>query len=645
MAAVLEVVADAGGGDVEEVAFALGRGGGGLGEGGEGEESEDTDLAGGTCEALGLVGGTLSCGGGCAYDSSGCGNLPAPALMLSFSSIKRFDFGWAAVAGADHYQLEERVAPGQPFVQVGGDIVDLSISLTMPLHLRHEASYRLRACNVEGCSSSAVVDVMSSLAEAVGYFKASNTGASDRFGTSVALSGDGNTLAVGANAEDSNATGIEGGQANNSASDSGAVYVFVRDGVGGWSQQAYVKASNTGANDRFGGSVALSWDGNTLAVGASAEQSAATGIGGDQTDDSADWAGAVYVFGRDGAGAWSQQAYVKASNTDAGDAFGSSVVLSEDGDTLAVGARGEASAATGIDGDEDDDSVPDSGAVYVFGRDGVGAWSQQAYVKASNPDQDDWFGDGVALSWDGDTLAVGAPYESSGAPGIDGDQADDSISQAGAVYVFARDEAGAWSQAAYVKASNPGVGDRFGAGVALSEDGSTLAVGALYESSNATGIDGDQANDAAFAAGAVYVFVRDGADAWSQAAYVKASNTGSLDAFGSRVALSGDGNTLAVAAMREDGDATGLDGDQGSDALADAGAAYVFVRDGASTWSQAAYVKAPNTDEVDWFGLVALSGDGNTLAVCASREESNATGVGGNQASNAANDSGAVYLY
>ena len=85
----------------------------------------------------------------------------------------------------------------------------------------------------------------------------------DYFGSSVALSGD--TLVVGAPYEDSNATGVDGNQANNLAIDSGAVYVFVRSGDW-WYQQAYLKASNTDADDQFGSSLALS--GDTLVVGA-----------------------------------------------------------------------------------------------------------------------------------------------------------------------------------------------------------------------------------------------------------------------------------------------------------------------------------------------------------------------------------------
>ena len=107
--------------------------------------------------------------------------------------------------------------------------------------------------------------------------------------------------------------GINGNAADNSLYNSGAVYVFVRRGDA-WVQQAYVKASNAGQSDLFGMNVALSADGNTMAVAAPWERSAATGINGDQNDDSLPQAGAVYVFTRSG-DSWSQQAYVKASNT------------------------------------------------------------------------------------------------------------------------------------------------------------------------------------------------------------------------------------------------------------------------------------------------------------------------------------------
>ena len=234
---------------------------------------------------------------------------------------------------------------------------------------------------------------------AIRYLKVSNPGEDDRLGrgdplvgVGMAMSADGNTLVVSSPHEDGGAIGVNGNQKDESAWDAGAVYVFVRSG-GRWTQQAYVKASNAQTSDRFGISLALSGDGNTLAVGATLEDSGARGINANQADNSADSAGAVYVFARTSA-TWAQQAYIKASNADAADQFGWSLALSNDGNTLAVGAQGEGSAATGINppspvgsggtgGGQEDNSAADAGAAYVFVRQGA-MWAQQAYIKSSN---------------------------------------------------------------------------------------------------------------------------------------------------------------------------------------------------------------------------------------------------------------------
>ncbi len=326
--------------------------------------------------------------------------------------------------------------------------------------------------------------------------KASNTDVGVAFGFSVAVSGD--TVVVGAPLEARNATGVNGNQANNSALFSGAAYVFVRDGGGVWSQQAYLKASNTSANDGFGASVAVS--GDTVVVGATQEASNATGVNGNQADNSAAQSGAAYVFVRDGGGVWSQQAYLKASNTGAGDTFGLSVGVS--GDAVVVGAFFEDSNATGVNGNQADNSAGSSGAAYMFVRDVGGIWTQQAYLKASNTDAGDQFGWSVAVS--DDTVVVGAFQESSSAAGVNGNQADNSGFWSGAAYVFVRDDVGVWSQRAYLKASNTGVNDQFGWSVAVS--GGTVVAGAPQESSNATGVNGNQADNSASASGAAYVF-------------------------------------------------------------------------------------------------------------------------------------------
>ncbi len=448
------------------------------------------------------------------------------------------------------------------------------------------------------------------------YAKASNTGADDHFGYSLALDGD--TLAIGAPSEDS---GVNGNDADNSALDAGAVYVFVRDINGVWALNAYVKPLVPGAGDRFGWSVALS--GNRLAVGAPSEDSGTIGNPG---ANSAVDAGSAYVFVYDGT-TWNQTAYLKAGNVEAGDRFGWSVALS--GDTLAVGAPLEDSA---IGLGETDNSASNAGAAYVFHDDGI-AWIQQGYIKASNADAGDDFGISVALS--GDTLAVGASGESS----LVSDNPDNNGARtAGAVYVFVRDINGVWAEEDYLKAKTPGAADAFGWSVAL--DGDTLAVGAPLEDGADTGVGGVQESNGAVDSGAAYVFSRS-VTTWVQSAYVKASNTNSGDAFAWRVALSGD--TLAVSAPGEDSDARVIDGDQTVNTTTTAGAVYVFVSS-AGEWTQLDYVKATNTESIDGFGgSVAL--DGTTLAVGAIGEDSQATGIDGNEVDNTRLTSGAAYVF
>jgi hypothetical protein len=349
----------------------------------------------------------------------------------------------------------------------------------------------------------------------------------------------------------------------------GARYPITVDPI---AQQVYLKASNTDAGDNFGLRAAVS--GDTVVVGAPFEGSKATGINGDQADNRAAYAGAVYIFVRSGA-TWTQQAYLKASNTNANDGFGYFVAIS--GDTVVVGAVGEASSATGINGNQADNSAPSAGAAYVFVRNGV-TWTQQAYLKASNTDASDLFGWSVAIS--SNTAVVGAFQEASNATGVNGNQSDNSAIRAGAAYVFVRNGA-TWTQQAYLKASNTDASDDFGYLVAISGD--TALVGAGEEDSKATGINGDQTDNSAPDAGAACVFVRQGGT-WTQQAYLKASNTDAGDRFGVSAAVSGD--SVVIGALQEDSNAIGINGNQVDNSAPDAGAAYVFVRDG-TTWTSA----------------------------------------------------------
>jgi hypothetical protein len=395
------------------------------------------------------------------------------------------------------------------------------------------------------------------------YVKASNTAAHSSFGASVALSGD--TLAVGAFGESSNATGINGDQTDTSAPNAGAAYVFTRNGAA-WSQQAYVKTSVTQTNAQFGESVALS--GDTLAVGAPSEPTR----------------GAVYIFTRSGT-AWTQQARLTPSDSSASADFGTSVALS--GDTLAVGAPY-------------DNQGP--GTVYVSTRSG-NTWSMPLPV-ASNAPPGAQVGKSVALA--GDTLAVGAPQDSNGTgaayvftrsgsnwlpypalqPTSTGSNFGTSVALAGATLVVGApsDNTGqgaayvfTWSGTAWVPdgdltaSPQPPTAANFGWSVALS--GQTLAVGAYWESGGASGVNVDPSNQSAHQSGAVYLFVR-GATGWSQQAYIKASNPHGGANFGNSVALSND--SLAVGSFFEVSAATGINGNSADTSAPGAGAVYVL---------------------------------------------------------------------
>ncbi len=322
-----------------------------------------------------------------------------------------------------------------------------------------------------------------------------------------------------------------------------------------------------------------------------------------------------------------QQAFLKASNTGADDQFGYSVAVS--GDTVVVGALYEDSGSTGVNSTPDE-SAPNAGAAFVFVRTGP-TWTQQAYLKASNPGMSDWFGFSVAVS--GDTVVVGAIEEDSSVNGVNGTP-NEIFQASGAAYVFVR-STGAWSQQAFLKASNTGQNAEFGFSVAVSGD--TVAIGARNERSTTTGVNSTP-DDFFTNPGAAYVFVRSGTT-WSQEAYLKASNTGAQDQFGSSVAVSG--NSVVVGAPYEDSGTTGVNSIS-DESLSDAGAGYVFVRSGA-TWSQQAYLKAGNPGANDQFGYsLAVSGD--AVVVGAWNEDSNTTGVNSTPNETAA-DSGAAYAF
>lgn len=565
--------------------------------------------------------------------SVNCASTP-PKLSLT-SNIKQLRFTWTPMLGATYYKFMTNQDGTSGFTQIGANLTVTNANVDIAIHRFNwsKASYLVSACNTANvCADSNTVFPLAEAVKSIGYVKASNSGPGDAFGASIAISGDGMTLAVAANLEDSGTVGTSS-TPNEAAADAGAVYVYTNVS-GAWVQQAYVKASNPGAGDFFGASIALSADGNTLAVGSHSEDSSTVGTNPSFNDLAAN-TGAVYVFTRSAA-AWAQQAYLKASNSGAGDEFGRNLSLAADGKTLAIGAMYEDSSTAGTVPDK---LAADSGAVYVFILESTG-WRHTSYIKASNIGTGDLFGSSVALSPDGNTLAVGAPLE-------DGDTLSSQATpnelgtNSGATYIFTRNS-NAWTQQAYLKASNVGNGDAFGGSLTLSSDGNTLAVGAAAEASSNVGINGVP-NENAAGAGAVYVYTRATAS-WTKQAFVKAVNAGAGDYFGTSVVLSSDGNILAVGAPGEDSNATGVNG-TANESASDSGAVYIYARTGGA-WGSISFVKAANTDAGDSFGnSVSLSSDANTLAIGAKAESGNGVGIAGDRTNNTSTSAGAAYLY
>ncbi|MDH5694473.1 MAG: FG-GAP repeat protein, partial [Gammaproteobacteria bacterium] len=594
---------------------------------------------------------------------------PAMFNLSITPNIKQLNISWDKIAIADYYRVLFKTDAGSGYSVAADELGTEKFSLNIATHKMDwtNASIIIEACGSNSCLSSNETMLNSLMISSIGYFKAFNSEEGDTFGWAVALSNDGKTMAVGAQFEDSAAKGINNtnpGWNDNSLLDSGAVYIYQRY-VDTWLPQAYIKASNPGKDDKFGERLALSGDGNTLVVGAPLEDSNERGItaGSPEYGDfeaNPDYnAGAVYVYRRTG-NSWSQQAYLKGSNTDSLDFFGDAVSISYDGNTIAVGTFSEDSKFFGVDNlnthpDQEDNSLDYSGAAYVF-QFNNGAWAQQAYIKSSHPVNNDYFGRHLDISDDGNTLVVGATGEDTKSTGVISGESPELPSEiaggSGAVFIFERD-LGLWRQVAFVKASNTGGGDEFGSSVAISGDAKTLVVGAKGEDGGYKGvINGSEPQippdnlGVIFKTGAAYVY-RKVADTWIHDAYLKASNTGKIDIYGYTVAISGDGNTVAVQGRQEDGNFHGvLWGD--ADPLVDGnqGAVYVYKRD--SEWKQLSYVKAINVSPITFGDGLALDQDGSTMAVGSpgdrsAAKEINSTNPGPDDIS--AYSSGAVFLY
>ena len=374
----------------------------------------------------------------------------------------------------------------------------------------------------------------------------------DNYGEHMAVSADGSTLVVGSFADDN-------------GTDSGAIYVYEWDGSN-WFNEEKLLPIDGAANDHFL-LVSISDDGNTILVGA------------DWDDDNGSNSGAVYIYTRsDKNTPWG---YEKITPNDgaANDNFGYWSAISGDGNTAVIGAR------------YDDDKGTDSGSIYVYRFDGTD-WNLLSKQTASDGAASDYFGDGVAVSQDGNIFAVGAHAD------------DDKGSASGSVYVYTWDAANTQFVETKLTASDGAADDHFGGSVAMSANGKTMVVSSRYDDDNGSN------------SGSAYVYDFDGTE-WHESQKLTASNGSADDIFGWKVAISSDGKTIVVGA-------NGDDDTQG----ANTGAAYLYKYDGV-LWKEIEILKASDAAAGDELGSsVAITADGNKIIVGARYDDNSATNTG-----------------
>lgn len=548
----------------------------------------------------------------------------AVQASLEIVPIKTFRISWQPSTNADFYRVLEDPDGESGFSQISDDLDSSTLVFdhSISLYARINSSYIVQSCNAIGCVDSIEQTVSGTLENAIGYFKADVPFIEDRFGNSVSLSSDGNTLAVGV--------------VDRGAENIGGAFVFERID-GRWQQQAFLQAESEVTIVRFGRSILLSDNGDKLVVGAQIRDLTPPEPGGPNGFFIPVESGTVFVFERSD-GVWQQQAsllpqsFEEDRTLDGDSTFGARLSMSADGTLIAVNAIFDNSIPNVFN--ESGFSIRSTGVVYVFETiDNI--WQQQALIQASNAESFDMFGSSLSLSANGQILAVGARDESSASTGIDGDMSNNSSGDSGAVYVFTRNGE-TWQQQAYLKASNSNTNFEFGSGVSLNSLGNLLAVSAPGE------------NEIPGNSGAIYIFGRDD-QFWQQQALIRAE--GLTGSFNSAVSMDAEGSILVVGASEEDTDGFGVHSNQTTlvasidSEAANSGAAYVFEQIN-GVWHQRAYLKASNAGRFDRFGTsVSIAGDGSAITVGAWTESGGSGGINGDQTDNSIPLSGAVYLY
>ena len=496
---------------------------------------------------------------------------PSPPASPSVGyAPKAFVFNWAAEARATYYRLGEDPANSGTFSVLADNLTGTTYALQNLVLTAPPAAYRyaLQACNASGCSAWSA-PVLPDAVRAIGYFKrpADLVGSSSlgRDRNAVAFTPDGLVMAIAdprANAVHlySNDAGnwrwvqtlvwpdsapgsvslsgegtLLAGRYQSGTIQGGQVEVYVR-GPQGWAHsETWASPVPRNIGD-FGASVSVSRDGTVAAV----SEYGLTGPGN------------FYVY-RKTLGQWALEQRIDAPTGEGGSLFGAFAAISQDGNTIAVGAQYE-----NVGG------LNNAGGAYVYTKAaGPGTWTLNTRLAPPTPAINAWFGGSVAMSGNGEVVIVGASRDD-----------DAGYTVAGALYVYRRIGAG-YQLEQRISAPFPQQEGRFGGyGTSVSDDGSLIAVASIRDGAAAAGVNGDM-TPAGSNSGAVMLYEKR-ASTWTLKTFVKASNPGNNDAFGYGVTLSADGKTLAVGAFGEASNATGIGGDQADNSAASAGAVYLY---------------------------------------------------------------------
>lgn len=521
-------------------------------------------------------------------------SIPAAPTLTASAEFKGLRFNWARVAGATSYQLEYRPRQTGAFNKIASFTASTtSTGFSFPLHLYDwtYARYRLAACNSAGCSRSAAVSVSSLRLEAVGYFKTTNTMSFQQFGADVDLAPDGYNFVAAAPGETVSSTG----------NDSGAVYVFRRVNRV-WTQRARltpVAPPYQNSSHYKEQTVAISASGDTVAVGLGAFEHMRNDPG----------RGEVQVFHWNGT-TWTHVLVPRVPSS----LFGDWVELTDSGETLAVGYFDP--------GNYTNARV----AIYQLVN---GAWQLVRTItgRTDNGETCTYLPHGHAFSRDGSTVAQICEL-----PRTQGEYFDGNF-----IRVYSGSN---WATRAdlHLASSFPSTYGYISRGMGMSANGDTIAA-------NIAAVAAETADEAT---SQVNVFKRVGG-VYSQTGGLTPGSWADgtpRSAYGEAIAVSGNGETIAVGQTTDSGYGLGPRAAPLNPGGQMVGAVYVYRLVG--TWQLANMVK-PNYRYSVGFesfgGLVALSDSGKTLLIGNDLERSSSVGIGSDWHRNDSTNAGAVWMY